>query len=262
MQSKKILAESGGTKTDWCFFDGENGLYRFQTASFHPELLTAETLNDFTQQVASFSLSEFDLYLYSAGCFKQAGKDKLSYLLKELPFKSIQIDSDLKAAILCTGTTAGNVAILGTGSALLTFDQENMNLFGGKGWETGDEGSGFYFGKLIVEEMLKGNPFPELSFDRQKELCKAYGHPSSKQLFSQLSVQLPPEMYASFHQKNIQLFFELYVMPMQMKEITFVGGYAFAQQKVVCEIAQAYHVHVLNVVKQPIDLLIKQQIEG
>ena len=146
MQGKIILAESGGTKTDWWVYHDGVVVAKYLTGSFHPAHLEGKDVADVLQLIPELDDSTAQLKIYSAGCFREENKqilrDKLSAVRA-----NVEVKSDIDAAIEATGYESGWVAILGTGSVLIHFDKSNVQLYGGLGWETGDEGSGFYFGK-------------------------------------------------------------------------------------------------------------------
>lgn len=259
MQCKKILGESGGTKTDWAVIIDSDVVLRFQTASFHPQLLTSETIEYWLMRLSDFTLSDFELFLFSAGCFQEQGRNQLQLRLMNFSFKAIHIQSDLAAATLATNHTSGWVAILGTGSALIHFDESGLSLFGGKGWEIGDEGSGFYFGKLVVEALRRGETFREIKEEEAEFLIRLYRNQQSKSEFSALSKRLKLQEIKRIHEQNIDLFFEHYIIPENCKSIHFVGGYACSQKQLLQQICDKYKIEIISFIQQPIVALLNNR---
>ena len=157
---------------------------------------------------------------------------------KPIQFASVFVASDVHAAGFATvGSGSGAVAILGTGSVLAIFENGKLcELRGGLGYILGDEGSGFYFGKLVLENLLNGN-LPEteqvlfnLFGDRKHILSACYGD-HGKQYISQVASMVKDlqsnELY-ELHKENIRLFCNKYIKDLPFEQVSFCGSYAFA----------------------------------
>ena len=255
MQKRWIIAESGGTKTDWVLLQDGEIIQQLQTGSFHPQLLTDTAVETVSALIPDLLRPENVFIIYSAGCYREEGKQLMREKLSSLKAE-IHIKSDLEAAIACTGKESGWVAILGTGSALMRFDQDGFELFGGLGWESGDEGSGFYFGKLIVEAILAGEEFSEIDKEQQEFLRNNLGKPASKQAFSQLSKQLDKSVYAKYHRLNVELFIQRYLIPNQVEKICLVGGYVAFVLDEVKDVFEKYSIEIECVISKPITQIV------
>lgn len=251
MQKWVILAESGGTKTDWSVIESGQEVQRLTTMSFHPHILTRLDVIEVAKLIPALMNPHATLLIYSAGCFHEQGKIQLRDLLR--PFAcQVEIKSDLEAAVEATDQKEGWVAIMGTGSALIHFEGKSLNLFGGLGWDKGDEGSGFYFGKLVVEDMRKGINFQEIDARQKDELLNQYGRSISKSSYSKLSKQLPFTEFKSHHIENVRLFIERYVLPNNVIKLTVIGGYAFAIQEVMIRIFKSYDIDIELIICSPL----------
>lgn len=251
MQKWVILAESGGTKTDWSVIESGQEVQRLTTMSFHPQILTRTDVIEVAKLIPALMNPQATLLIYSAGCFREEGKIQLRELLQ--PFAcQLEIKSDLEAAVEATGKEEGWVAIMGTGSALIHFEGNQLDLFGGLGWDKGDEGSGFYFGKLVVEDMKRGVNFQEIDAKQKDELFNQYGTSVSKSSYSKLSKQLSFTEFKSHHIENVQLFIERYVLPNNVIKLTVIGGYAFAIQEVLVRVFKGYDIDIELVICSPL----------
>lgn len=252
MKIHLLIADSGGTKTDWCFIS-ENGTKKFfTTASFHPRNILALNAVELSYCFKEFTeLKELEVYFFGAGCLNEDKATELIVFLKSLGFNNVTVQSDILAAGLALNGGNGWGAICGTGSVV--FELKNgqlLQLIGGTGRETGDEGSGYYFGKLLVKEIhqkrIDSSTFKELE-----------------------NVELIPENYGDFahllathknhpvieliHRKNIQLFTEKY-LPTGI-EISIAGSYSFFHQAFFKEELEKKSIKVVRFIHKPIEEL-------
>ncbi len=266
-----LIGESGGTKTDWCFIDKCKTKTYFTRKSYHPLNCTQEFLDSEKQFWQSHAyMMESDVHFFGSGCFREKGSEKLLLFLKAIGLKKINIFSDLHAAGRASfWDDDGSVAILGTGSVLFNWHNcEVQELIGGKGFIKGDEGSGFYFGKLIYEAYVKGM----LSSEQQKvmnsfivwnEFDQSFSNQTHKTLFSELSFKLKDFriLFHEFHVKNIQAFCDAHLIPQRHSDfVTVVGSYGFHHQRVVKEVFANYDVNVNAFIERPIERIVEQTV--
>lgn len=240
MKLIRLIADSGGTKTDWCGINDCGEKHTFTTESYHPLNIDEDFIVrqvDFWKQ---HDISECSLHFFCSGCLREENQLKLIDLFKQLGFKSQLVESDLFAAARVVYEDSQMTAICGTGSVLFKIEYEQLiELRGGLGWEKGDEGSGFYFGKLLIERLNKNkSAYPEIiekleEFKRLDELTDFINTPQSKGYFSKLpklfsEFQSHP-LIASVHLENVLLFLKLYAY--EVTSIGFVGSYAFHNQQ-------------------------------
>lgn len=154
---KYILADSGGSSTNWAFCGKDDALLLLETKSMHPKFLPQWTANDWEELKELLGdVTAEKVYFYGAGCSQLHMQTQLKDYLKKVGFASIEVFPDTLAACraLCQ-SQKGTVAILGTGSVLLEYDGKTItNLIGGYGSLVGDEGSGFHFARLVVKDYL------------------------------------------------------------------------------------------------------------
>jgi glucosamine kinase len=244
---KQILfGESGGSKTDWALLIENNVEWRFSSESLHPKKWNTEVFNDllydFIDRKIDFENTK--LIIFGAGCHSIEQAEKLKTYFKIFGFQDVEVSGDLKAAGIATlSESNGFVAILGSGSVLVNFKNESVdNYFGGVGREHGDEGAGFYFGKLVLDRYLKRELSPiqdsilksHLSFQEQKAVERGG---IDEELCLQLSERLGENLFEfqDIHVENSELFFQKYVngnVPVT-ETIHFVGSYAFFHQEII-----------------------------
>lgn len=239
MKSNVLLAESGGSKTDWIYFDREGKTTSSTTKSLHPGVWKEMNWNELLPiwKKMHVDLSNTAVHFFGAGCNGKENSNALKEILSSFGFSHVIVSGDLSAAGLSTlGATNGYVAILGSGSVLIDFRAEKVqNYYGGLGRKFGDEGAGFYFGKMILEAFTAG----DLS-TKQKTIVESClteeerMDVESKQFTDELCLQMAAKLSANqlefkdYHTANFQLFFDKYVqqnVPLG-SVIHFVGSYA------------------------------------
>lgn len=266
MNKSILVADSGGTQTDWCYVNLDGEREYFTTKSFHPSNWSETFELEFKEY---WSKKEYfkrtALHFYGAGCLNKNNKIQLANYFKKWGFEDVAIFSDVEGAgHALLGDKKGTIAILGTGSVVAHFDGDGgFEINGGLGYILGDEGSGYYFGKLLVSELLNGvlseelsNLLFELIGDRETILQKVYGE-AGRTFLSSIAFLLKDLDYNSslneFHTSNIQLFSDKYLSErLNLQEISIVGSYGFNNQKKIIEILQLINVKLQNCIQYPI----------
>lgn len=267
MKFRQLIADSGGTKTDWCGIGFDRQLHRFTTESYHPQRVDAAFLQRQTEFWKQYDLSECFLHFYGAGCLREENQQKVKTALTSFGFSEMLVESDLFAAARAVADEDAMTAICGTGSVLFKVEHDQLiELRGGAGWEKGDEGSGFYFGKLLVLRLVENDgQYPEIrniveQWRSIEELKNSFGTPTSKELYSQLP-QLFTEhqshpLIAGIHMENIQLFMDRYATA--CTSIGFVGSYAFYMQDFFRLACKQRNIQPVTFIERPIDEIIKK----
>lgn len=254
-----LIADSGGTSTKWIHTSDSN--WEFTMESLHPRRLGELSSERISELKVFFSSLEYDaVHFYGAGCSSSEAKEEILSILNEFGLKkeTVQVETDALLACKATlGNEPGYVAILGTGSILLHYDgTEIVESFGGFGSIIGDEGSALSFGKLFLKEYLLNqshfsNEIREIVGERKQvlgELAKS----TSLVYISSLAEKLSKQELNFIHERNIQLFFDLYLPPDIQGKISFVGSYAFFQEKNIKKILNAYNWHLRTVIQDPL----------
>lgn len=263
-----LVADSGGTKTDWCFVDSSGKKEFFTTESYHP----INWSESFEQSIHRYwenrnSEKSANLIFFSAGCLKNEKADELLEIMKRVGFLNVKVRSDLHAAGLASlGSKNGVVAILGTGSVM--FDWENCeveNVIGGKGHEQGDEGSGFYFGKLVYQA-YQANALSQgqrriiegtLDLDRIKNQIELG---DTKYILAEIAFSLKEHHreFSRFHKTNVELFLDKHMVGNNSKEIYLVGSYVYFHASYFTEVFSKKGIIIKGIIHKPITSLVEQ----
>lgn len=258
-----IIADGGGTSTNWCILaNGERTF--FSTESYHP----INWNSDFEARIKKFWQDKIDLAnakltFFGAGCFKESVRQAAFELFTRIGFKEISISSDLHAAAIATlGTNSGWVMIAGTGSVLFEWDGKEVQcIIGGKGHETGDEGSGYYFGKLILKALKDGLLTHEQSELVQNALNEMnLTSTNEKYQVATLAKKMGAhkELFLAYHTENARAFFESHVVSHGPAEFYAVGGYIWHHQDVFVSISRGYSITMSGILNEPIALLVER----
>jgi N-acetylglucosamine kinase-like BadF-type ATPase len=159
---KKLLADSGSTKTIWIGLIDNREEFRFATRGINPfyvdenqivEMLREEVPSEFQQTV-------FDqIFFYGAGCSLPERTSRVENALqKTWPKPQIRVHHDLLAAARgALIREKGIVAILGTGSNSAYYDgQKIVKNVKSLGFALGDEGSGADIGRRFLKLFYYG----------------------------------------------------------------------------------------------------------
>ena len=155
----KLIADSGATKATWCLTDGKTHRY-LETKGISPYYLDAVQIQALLQtellpQLENAAVSS--IYYYGTGCSQPENANLVQGILKKVfPKARVTVDTDLTAAAkaLC-GHEKGVACILGTGSNSCVFNGKKiMKNNPAPGFILGDEGSGAYLGKKVLQHFI------------------------------------------------------------------------------------------------------------
>lgn len=263
-----LVADSGGTGTEWCFVAPDGDKTYFSGRSYHPlywndDFLIAES--DYWQSKKEMLFSE--LHFFGAGCLSDSNALKMKEVFHSIGFSNVNVQSDLHAAAFSAlQNKNGSFAILGTGSvAAEMIDGNVQNITGGLGYLLGDEGSGYYFGKLLIQKLLKGELPNDLTHDLFKNLGSkpeilqnVYGSDGRAYLsaLSRATAVFDHSFIHKIHKENIELFFNQIKPKLDLsKGISFVGSYAYYLQDVLRETAKDRCITINSILEKPIEQL-------
>ncbi len=157
-----LIADSGLTKTDWRLALNENSIVSFETKGLSPFFCSDEDYRvaleeAFPKNIDISNVSQ--LFFYGSGCAGEEKGLKAQQALKAI-FKNADVRaySDLLgAARSLFGDGKGVIAILGTGSNIAYYDSKNIiHRTPSLGFVLGDEGSGAFIGKQLLQSYFYG----------------------------------------------------------------------------------------------------------
>jgi glucosamine kinase len=273
-----LLADSGSTNTTWCLLENNKskkaltqGLSPyFLTGNQMAEILTAELPKRFIENKPDA------IHFYGTGCADPANRLLIQQMLKGLfpGTKKIAVETDLMgtARALC-GNEKGVVCILGTGSNSCYYNGKKIAKNSpGLGFILGDEGSGAYLGKKVIQHAIYGMFEPELMdkfqtmfpLTREEILESVYRKPLPNRYLASFA-QFLTECRGHYMVENIledalnDFFFqhifkyrESWSLP-----IHFTGSVAYGFRDVLKMLCNSYELKLGRVLKDPMDGLIR-----
>ena len=163
----KLIADSGATKAEWCLI-GKGKTRKIITQGISPYFLTTEQITEIIRKELKNKLKVEqvdEIHYYGTGCASPVNANSVKKAIKKVfPDTAIQVTHDLMAAAraLC-GYEKGIACILGTGSNSCYYDGKKIvKNSPGLGYVLGDEGSGAYLGKKVIQYYLYGTFDDEL----------------------------------------------------------------------------------------------------
>ena len=168
MNKALLIADSGSTKTDWLFASSEGTQTGFHTDGINPARDARDIIYNVLYHQLLTQLPQGNgpqaVFFYGAGCIAPFSQTVRSVLVDLFPDCHIEVGSDLLGAAraLC-GHEPGIACILGTGSNSCLFDGKDIVLHTPPlGYILGDEGSGSFLGKMLLNGLFKGTMPEEL----------------------------------------------------------------------------------------------------
>jgi len=156
-----LVADSGSTKCDWILIDESNNHHKTNSMGFNPFFHTADLVYEKLMDNELFQNKRNDVssvYFYGAGCSSTDRNEIVASGLRRVfpNATEVIVDHDLTGAALATSQGEEGIScIIGTGSNSCYFDGQNaIENVPALGYILGDEGSGSYFGKIMLSEWL------------------------------------------------------------------------------------------------------------
>ena len=173
MNKVLLIADSGSTKTDWLLINSDGTQTELHTDGINPARDTRDNIYNvlyhdlLTQLPQSEGLQA--VYFYGAGCIEPFSQSVKSVIEELFPDCHIEVESDLLgAARAVCGHEPGIACILGTGSNSCFYDGKDIVMHTSPlGYILGDEGSGSYLGKMLLNGLFKGT----LSETLKEDFC-------------------------------------------------------------------------------------------
>ncbi|MFW5852336.1 MAG: N-acetylglucosamine kinase [Bacteroidota bacterium] len=274
----KLIVESGSTKTDWVIINTPD-TYTFQTTGINPLFFSeSDTIQEIHNSFPNTYKTEHirEIHFYGAGCGTNAAKQKIKDLLSPLfPQASIYIYTDLVAsAHALLQNKKGIVAILGTGTNVGFWDGTHIEYSSPSlGYILGDEGSGTYLGKKLLQAYF----YESLPHHLLKKFADTYTITRESCIHAIYSGKKPNTYIASFvpflhthkHEASIQSiihegfrdFIEKHILKISQKynffSIFVTGSIGFHFNEILKTECAKYSIRVEQTIKSPISELIK-----
>ena len=252
-----LIADSGSTKTDWRLIDDNGQISQNTSKGLNPYFWTDEEMEvEISASLAGWTnVAIQKIYFYGAGLASEEQSQRVKEVL-ELVFpncSSVECHHDmLGAARGASGRNAGVVCIIGTGANACLYNGETIDKGAvSPGYILGDEGSGSWFGKMLIQAYLRN----EMPATEMQGFKSSYTYSDTEILTKIYSQARPNQFLASFmpfllERKNqawayqflangFSQFIEKYVQPLKASPnlpLHFVGGVAWSCQEILTDL--------------------------
>ena len=292
-----LIADSGGTKTDWILLHSR-GLKKGEIiATFHtqgitpihqtPDVIRHILGQELMSQLSTFPraqlidsgeldgslLAAVKVFFYGSGCTPAHVPMMTQMLAEVFSPQQVEVHSDLMAAArsLCQ-REPGIACILGTGANSCLYDgQDIIQNTPALGYILGDEGGGAVLGRLFMNAIFKNPEFAEIRDEYlQKEkltqadiIQRVYREPLANRFLATTSLFISERMdnplLKQLVVENFRQFFRRNIVPYQRPDLPvhFVGSMASSYPEALKEAAKKEKFRVGTIVQSPIDGLVK-----
>ena len=272
-----LIADSGSTKTEWCLLQ-DNKKKKIFTQGLSPYFLNGEQITAILQKELISKLKNVvpdQVFFYGTGCSNPSNAGMIKKAIHSFFTKAtVKVDDDITGAAkaLC-GNAKGIACILGTGSNSCFFNGKKIvKNSPGLGYILGDEGSGAYLGKKVIQYFLY-NTFDEDLMERFKSKYQT----SATEILEAVYKKSLPNRYLAgfaiflaenrghfmieniiedgfndFFFNHVYKYRESWTLP-----INFVGSIAYGFRDVLKDLCLSYELQLGKVIKNPMDGLVK-----
>jgi len=273
----KLIADSGATKAEWCLIHNGKKKTVF-TQGISPYFLNTEQIRNLLLKELKPKLKNVqvdEVYYYGTGCANPQNAKSVKKAVKQV-FAQAKVDvtHDLMAAAraLC-GRKKGIACILGTGSNSCYYDGKKIiRNSPGLGYVLGDEGSGAYLGKKVIQyylykifdDELRGRFDLTYTTNAAEILENVYKKPLPNRYLAGFTKFLADNrghyMIENIIEDGLNDFFfthlckyrETWALP-----VSFAGSVAFGFKDVLLHLCNSYEFELGTVMKNPMEGLIK-----
>jgi len=273
-----LIADSGSTKCHWALCDEMGSIIsNYKTIGFNPYFINEKKiLNHLNESKLQKEKEKINtVFFYGAGCSSEEKNNIIKKPL-ELFFKNanIIIKHDIEAACYAMYNDSPNITcILGTGSNIAHFDGEKIKSNAPSlGFLIGDEASGNYFGKKLIN-LYFNNILPyELKKIFEKEY-ESNWEILMKNIYNNERANVYLAKYFPFITKHknhtiikdliyssLDEFFKIHICSYhdhQKVKVNFIGSVAYYLKDEIITVAKKYKCNIGCILQNPIQNLVK-----
>jgi glucosamine kinase len=272
-----LIADSGSTKTEWRLLRQKRGK-TILTQGLSPYFLGASQIETVLRSELLPALPQAEaidaLYFYGTGCANPENARMVKKTLsKVFPAAAVEVRHDLMgAARAVCGHDKGVACILGTGSNSGYYNGKSVvKNSPGLGYVLGDEGSGAYLGKRVLQYYLYGTFDEELKarFEAQYTaspsdiLDHVYKQPLPNRYLASFSHFLSENrghyMAENIIEDGLNDFFFQHLCKYReswSNPIHFIGSVAYVFRDVLKDLGHTYEFDIGRIVQAPMEGLV------
>jgi glucosamine kinase len=272
-----LIADSGSTKCEWCLLHGGKKKI-LETQGISPYFLNSDEIQEIIRTELYPALGNYrvdKVYYYGTGCAGPANRKIVRNAIRQFFLHAeIFVDHDLMgAAIALCGSSRGIVCNLGTGSFSCYFDGKKiLKSRPGLGYVLGDEGSGAYLGKKVLQHYL----YKIFDEELRNKFDAKYATTALEILERVYKMAFPNRYLASFAlflaenrghymveniiEDGINDFFFIHLSRYEEGRkvvVHFVGSIAYAFRDILQDLGLRYELKIGRILQKPMDGLIQ-----
>jgi glucosamine kinase len=272
-----LIADSGSTKCEWqLLYNGKKK--KIFTTGISPYFLNTGQIELLLQKELLPKLKNIPvekIFYYGTGLKDDANKKLINTVLKKIfPQSKTEVQTDLLGAARALSQNGkGICCILGTGSNSCYYNGKKiLKNSPGIGYVLGDEGSGAYLGKKVIQYALY-NTFDEelmMAFNKKYEthadeiIMNVYTKPQPNRYLASFALFLAENrghyMIENIIEDGLNDFFFTHIVKYSeswLYPIHFTGSIAFGFKDVLKALCSSYQLEAGTILKQPMDGLVK-----
>jgi glucosamine kinase len=274
--SVTLIADSGATKAEWCLVNNGRKKTIF-TQGISPYFLNTEQIIQLLNNElrGKIRVQVDQIYYYGTGCANPQNALSIKKALQKVfPGTRVQVQTDLMAAARAVcGNEKGIACILGTGSNSCYYNgRKIVKNSPGIGYILGDEGSGAYLGKKVIQYYLYDTFDEDLRarFDAKfvttpvEILDNVYKKPLANRYMAGFAMFLAEnrghymieniieDALNDFFFQHLCKYAEVWKHP-----VSFIGSVAFGFKDVILELCNSYEFEPGVILKNPMEGLVK-----
>jgi N-acetylglucosamine kinase-like BadF-type ATPase len=278
-----LIADGGSTKTNWCLVTDDNKKVYFNTEGYNPYFVSEEYIIQSLNDNLPVDLDKdhiTEVNYYGAGCSTVDKRKQVENAMSVVFTKAkVNIGHDLLAAARSVlGNEPGFSAILGTGMNTCLYDGKDVlqNIDSGA-YILGDEGSGCYIGKKLLVDYLRGY-MPEAVREVFWETFKLTPDDVNEQVYTKPLANRFCAGFSKFvYDTNVHIEYTRNLVKTSFEDFfknvvthypdyqkyTFncIGSVGYNFRNVLEEVATENGMKVGNIIRSPIDNLVKYHLE-
>jgi N-acetylglucosamine kinase-like BadF-type ATPase len=273
----QLIADSGATKAEWVLVNDGKKRTLF-TQGISPYFLNTNQIADLVQNELVKKLKDEvveEIHYYGTGCANPENVKIIKKALRKVFAEAqIEVNTDLMAAARAVcGRSKGIVANLGTGSFCCFYNGKKMvNQRPGIGYVLGDEGSGAYLGRKVIQyylyetfdEDLRARFDAKYMTTRVEILENVYKKPLPNRYLASFTMFLADNrghyMIENIIEDGLNDFFfqhlckynEVWKYP-----VSFVGSVADGFKDIILQLCNSYEFELGTILKNPMQGLVK-----
>jgi N-acetylglucosamine kinase-like BadF-type ATPase len=272
-----LIADSGSTKCEWRWV-GQRKSYSYFTQGLSPYFLTPEKMEEVITRELKMKMKKDnpdEVHFYGTGNKDPRNAKKTKGVLQKIfPSAEVTVNHDLLGISRASCQHDPGIAcILGTGSNSCFFNGKKiLKNSPGIGYVLGDEGSGAYLGRKVIqyylydifEKELKEKFYKKYETDAADILDHVYKQPLPNRYLASFTMFLSENrghyMIENIIEDGLNDFFYYHISryPESKKHpVHFVGSVGFHFKDVVLGLCEWYGLTAGRILKSPMDGLVE-----